>query len=154
MRKSIFCYFDSLLFLSLLTVNVDIIFPPVHMQSVNKGNDIYINPMCSNTNMSMFLLPISDTLKFRNVCHIFSCKEHASFQLAILQHIQKSYVFKQEHAVVPIFDISEFEISYSSTKFIPILNSLFVIFHRPPCKFGGNLVSKLGLKHNKGVRIN
>ena len=28
---------------------------------------------------------------------------------------------------------------------MPILNSLYVIFHRSLCKFGGNLVSKLGL---------
>ena len=43
------------------------------------------------------------------------------------------------------FVIQNFRISYSSSKFISILNLLCVIFHRSLCKFGGNLVSKLGL---------
>ena len=102
MRKSRFYSFDSLSFLSLLTVNVEIIFPPVHMQSVNNGSDIYINSMCSNRNISMFLLPNFDTLKFENVCRIFSSKEHDSFWLAILQHIHKSYV-KNIHNEITLF---------------------------------------------------
>ena len=57
--------------------------------------------------MSMFLLGIFDTSEFGNICHMFSNKEHAIFQFPILQHIQKSYVFKYEHVGVPIFDLSE-----------------------------------------------
>ena len=43
------------------------------------------------------------------------------------------------------FGIQNFRISYSSSKFISILNLLYVIFHRSLCKVGRNLVSKLGL---------
>ena len=48
------------------------------------------NPMCSNTNMSMFLFPIPDISEFGNLCPMFSNKEHAMFWF-------------------PIFDISLFE---------------------------------------------
>ena len=43
------------------------------------------------------------------------------------------------------FGIRNFHLSYSYAKFMPILNSLCIIVHRSLCKFGGNLVSKLGL---------
>ena len=65
--------------------------------------------MCSNMNMSMFLVPIFDTSYLRD------------------------------------FGIQNFRLSYSYAKFMPILNSLSVIFHRYLYKFGGNLVYKLGL---------
>ena len=71
--------------------------------------NIYRNPLCSNTNMSMFLVLIFDTSYLRD------------------------------------FGIRNFHLSYSYAKFMPILNSLSVIFHRSLCKFGGNLVYKLGL---------
>ena len=54
--------------------------------------------------------------------------------------------------LVPIFDASyfqdfgirKFRLSYSFARFMLILNSLSIIFHRSLCKFRGNLMSKLG----------
>ena len=71
--------------------------------------NIHRNLMCSNMNMSMFLVPIFDTSYLRD------------------------------------FGIRNFRLSYSYAKFMLILNLLSVIFHQSLCKFGKNLVYKLGL---------
>ena len=92
---------------------------------------------------SDFLFLIFGILKI--LCPIFFIKEHHISDISDSEISMFMFYFHCSYY---------FCISYSSTNFMPILNFLCVIFCRSPYKFGRNLVSKLGLKHRKGVRIN